>query len=338
MARSNEASEEFPPPRVQQTIKTSKNTVRTGVLIGHTARYLITSVSKPGTSLLRSKKITVRMEVFVGQGIRWTGGSVGCGEDGVQRVDAMPAPEFGKRALAYHSGVCLLPLGNWDSAGGRDGLGRYDGPRVLKSVGQRWQQIPVSRPFQCPYLMNPYLLTPYGKTPNTLCASSTTSTTLHNNFKCSLTLHHNCLGVSLRGPGQSPVLPFACCVGSLLSVGRCGRQKAPPPPPVASSLQRTGQRCPTLSPPKSTVDVGKPECLVSSYVLQTFVPQAPAEDRSACAAALETVPPKQRSPKQLYICAIPRNQRSHCPPPSLLSSHFAHQQVRDSAEVHTHSS
>ena len=29
--------------------------------------------------------------------------------------------------------------------------------------------------------------------------------------------------VSLRGPGRSPVLPFACCVGSLRSVGRCGR-------------------------------------------------------------------------------------------------------------------
>ena len=29
--------------------------------------------------------------------------------------------------------------------------------------------------------------------------------------------------VSLRGPGQSPVLPFACCVGSLLSDGCCGR-------------------------------------------------------------------------------------------------------------------
>ena len=28
--------------------------------------------------------------------------------------------------------------------------------------------------------------------------------------------------VSLRGPGQSPVLPFTCCVGSLRSVGRCG--------------------------------------------------------------------------------------------------------------------
>ena len=27
----------------------------------------------------------------------------------------------------------------------------------------------------------------------------------------------------LRGPGQSPVRPFARCVGSLLSVGRCGR-------------------------------------------------------------------------------------------------------------------
>ena len=29
--------------------------------------------------------------------------------------------------------------------------------------------------------------------------------------------------VPLRGPGQSPVLHFACCVGSLRSVGRCGR-------------------------------------------------------------------------------------------------------------------
>ena len=31
------------------------------------------------------------------------------------------------------------------------------------------------------------------------------------------------VAVSLRGPGQSPVLPFACCVGSLRSDGRCGR-------------------------------------------------------------------------------------------------------------------
>ena len=31
------------------------------------------------------------------------------------------------------------------------------------------------------------------------------------------------VAVALRGPGQSPVLPFACCVGSLRSVGRCGR-------------------------------------------------------------------------------------------------------------------
>ena len=27
----------------------------------------------------------------------------------------------------------------------------------------------------------------------------------------------------LRGSGQSPVLPFACCIRLLLSVGRCGR-------------------------------------------------------------------------------------------------------------------
>ena len=31
------------------------------------------------------------------------------------------------------------------------------------------------------------------------------------------------VAVCLQGPGQSPVLPFACCVGSMLSVGRCGR-------------------------------------------------------------------------------------------------------------------
>ena len=32
----------------------------------------------------------------------------------------------------------------------------------------------------------------------------------------------------LWGPGRSPVLPFACCVGSLRSVGRCGRCSCPP--------------------------------------------------------------------------------------------------------------
>ena len=40
-----------------------------------------------------------------------------------------------------------------------------------------------------------------------------------------------------RGPGQSPVLPFACCVGSLLSVGRCGRCSCWPrtPPQLGAS-------------------------------------------------------------------------------------------------------
>ena len=54
--------------------------------------------------------------------------------------------------------------------------------------------------------------------------------------------------VSLRGPGQSPVLPFACCVGSLLFVGCCGRcscwcrfrvRGAPLPPPGEPHYHRT---------------------------------------------------------------------------------------------------
>ena len=58
----------------------------------------------------------------------------------------------------------------------------------------------------------------------------------------------------LRGPGQSPALPFACCVGSLRSVGRCGRcscwcrfRVRPPPPPLdkgASDRHTTRQSTP----------------------------------------------------------------------------------------------
>ena len=48
----------------------------------------------------------------------------------------------------------------------------------------------------------------------------------------------------LRGPGRSPVLPFACCVGSMSSVGRCGRcscwcrfrVRGPPPPAHAAGV------------------------------------------------------------------------------------------------------
>ena len=51
------------------------------------------------------------------------------------------------------------------------------------------------------------------------------------------------VAVSLRGPGQSPDLPFACCVGSLLSVGRCGRCS-----PLCSCNEYWGQRssCPFI--------------------------------------------------------------------------------------------
>ena len=41
--------------------------------------------------------------------------------------------------------------------------------------------------------------------------------------------------VPLRGPGQSPVLPVACCARSLRFVGRCGRPgrfRVRPPPPL----------------------------------------------------------------------------------------------------------
>ena len=41
----------------------------------------------------------------------------------------------------------------------------------------------------------------------------------HHDFPC-VTFRR--VAVSLRGPGQSPVLPFVCCVGSLRSDGRCG--------------------------------------------------------------------------------------------------------------------
>ena len=61
-----------PPPRVQRRIKSSKNTVRTGVFVGHAVRYRINSVPKPGAQLIGSQKNTVRTAVFVGQGIRWT--------------------------------------------------------------------------------------------------------------------------------------------------------------------------------------------------------------------------------------------------------------------------
>ena len=43
------------------------------------------------------------------------------------------------------------------------------------------------------------------------------------------------VAISLRGPGQSPV-PFACCVGSLRSVGRCGRKIGPRAPPPHGAL------------------------------------------------------------------------------------------------------
>ena len=56
----------------------------------------------------------------------------------------------------------------------------------------------------------------------------------------------------LRGPGRSPVLPFACCVGSLLSVGRCGRCSCSPPP--RRSPKAEGARRPMWTSPQSFIE------------------------------------------------------------------------------------
>ena len=59
-----------PPSRVQRTTKSSKNTVRTGLFVGHAVRYPIRCLN-PGPN---PKKITLRTEVFFEQGLRWTRG------------------------------------------------------------------------------------------------------------------------------------------------------------------------------------------------------------------------------------------------------------------------
>ena len=53
--------------------------------------------------------------------------------------------------------------------------------------------------------------------------------------------------VPLRGPGQSPVLPSACCVGSVRSVGCCGGAPAGAPPPARAVVYVTD--CPDPPPP-----------------------------------------------------------------------------------------
>ena len=98
--------------------------------------------------------------------------------------------------------------------------------------------------------------------------------------------------VSLRGPGQSPVLSFACCVGSLLSVGCCGRYAQPlhSPPrapkrwwylcPVYFRLHPTAQRGervqrPTVAPPMgimSGVFSGKMQENSDVVSKKTFLP------------------------------------------------------------------
>ena len=98
--------------------------------------------------------------------------------------------------------------------------------------------------------------------------------------------------VSLRGPGQSPVRPFACCVGSLRSVGCCGRCSCwcPPPPP------------PDPYPPTKEIIVGKYENLPlgksgrAIFGMQTFGSQTPPSPASNTSLTGNTPnPPKTRA-------------------------------------------
>ena len=60
------------------------------------------------------------------------------------------------------------------------------------------------------------------------------------------------VAVSLRGPGQSPVLPFACCVGLL--------RFAPPPPPSGAELSKGALGADALHDP--TCPLAAAQCLV----------------------------------------------------------------------------
>ena len=110
----------------------------------------------------------------------------------------------------------------------------------------------------------------------------------------------------LQGPGQSRVRPFACCVGSLLSVGRCCARPCPSwcgsrvlcvcvaPPPVCwrswVPLSRTPS-CPTRLPPRTR----------SSHLRMTWtVPCAVGCSRPCCHPRGGHLPAPP--PPGTYIC------------------------------------
>ena len=58
-----------PRPCVQRTIKLSKNTVRRGVVVGHTNRYQIYTVPRPNTYLIRSEQKSSLDKAFIGNAL-----------------------------------------------------------------------------------------------------------------------------------------------------------------------------------------------------------------------------------------------------------------------------
>ena len=130
----------------------------------------------------------------------------------------------------------------------------------------------------------------------------------------------------LRGPGRSPVLPFACCVGSLLSVGRCGRCSCWcrfrvrgaqwlacwDCPPGASRARRHNKR---LTPPTTTHTHTQHQQPVACLLvfLQTPTPVPPKRLRHGTHPPLLCATPQPPTPGHRVRTRSCNRVRSQCP-------------------------
>ena len=107
------ASPPPPPPAVQRTLKSSKNTVRTGVFVGHAVRYSMNSVPKPGAYLFGSQKKYGPNGSVCWTG-RWTRGGGGGGREGGRWPDlgggGAPCLRNGGQRCAYPQGRGVIAL------------------------------------------------------------------------------------------------------------------------------------------------------------------------------------------------------------------------------------
>ena len=111
--------------------------------------------------------------------------------------DQLLGPE-GARAPDVTTGRTTAPQ-HWATAHGHSLVPAENSHQTSKKVHKRRDR------HGCPFLQRPPLPLRWASVPPPPCVT----------FRRVV--------APLRGPGRSPVLPFACCVGSLRSVGRCGR-------------------------------------------------------------------------------------------------------------------